>query len=142
MAQAIAILSSPDAKATFKNATTTFLQISSRRGEEGGDRAKAYNRVKALASTYKSLGLAKLAVAIKTSGHFDAIITTIDNMIAMMRKEEQEDIMHRDRCDAKQNANQNGMDDLNREITKAKERIARLGNNEDELKKNLKAIED
>jgi hypothetical protein len=138
MAQAIAILSSDEAKATFTNATTTFLQIAS---VTNGDRNKAYGRVKALATTYKSLSLAKIAVAIKTSGHFDKIIGMIDTMIALMRKEEAEDIMHRDRCEQKQNANQNSQDDLNNDITKLKADLERKGNTKEELDKNMLAIE-
>lgn len=138
MAQAITILSSDSAKATFTNATTTFLQLSS----AGSDRAKAYARVKELATTYKSVTLAKLAVAIKTNGHFDKVIVMIDSMIGLLRTEEQEDISHRDRCEEKQNANKNTEEDLNSEITKAAEALARMGNNKDELAKNLKAGED
>jgi hypothetical protein len=139
MAQAIAIMSSPEAKKTFSSATTTFLQLSSVTKEDG-DRIKAYGRVKALATTYKSLSLAKLAVFIKTSGHFDKIISMIDTMIGLMRKEEAEDIKHRDRCEEKQNANKNNRDDLDHDITKAKESINRMGNSKDELDKSLKAV--
>merc|ERR1719498_1644294 len=139
MQQAIAILSSPEAKKTFESATTTFLQLSS---VDSDDRMKAYGRVKDMATTYHSLSLAKIAVAIKTNGHFDKIIAMIDTMIGLMRKEEAEDIKHRDRGEMKQNANQNARDDLDAEITKAKAAITRMGNNKDDLKKNLKAIED
>jgi len=133
MQQAIAIMSSDDAKATFKSATTTFLQTSS---SEDSDRIKAYHRVQGLATTMKSLSLARIAVAIKTNtgGHFDKVITMIDTMIALMRKEEAEDIAHRDRCERKQNANANNEDDLNNDITKAKEELKRQGNTETELK--------
>jgi len=138
MAQAIGILSSDEAKATFTNATTTFLQIAS---VSNDDRKKAYSRVKALASTFKSMSLAKIAVAIKTNGHFDKIIGMIDTMIGLMRKEESEDIMHRDRCEQKQNANQNSQDDLNNDITKLKADLERKGNSKGDLDKNMLAIE-
>jgi len=138
MAQAIGILSSDEAKATFTNATTTFLQIAS---VSNDDRKKAYSRVKALASTFKSMSLAKIAVAIKTNGHFDKIIGMIDTMIGLMRKEESEDIMHRDRCEQKQNANQNSQDDLNNDITKLKADLERKGNTKGDLDKNMLAIE-
>lgn len=137
MAQAIQILSSDSAKATFTNATTTFLQISS----DNSDRVKAYGKVKELATTFKSLSLAKLAVAIKTNGHFDKIISMIDTMIGLMRKEEAEDVAHRDRCERKQNANQNSQDDLNAEITKAKSALGRMGNSKADLQKNYDALE-
>jgi len=138
MAQAIAIMSSPEAKKTFSGATTTLLiQLSS---VSEGDRLKAYGRVQALATTYKSVSLAKIAVAIKTSGHFDKIISMIDTMIGLMRKEEAEDIKHRDRCEQKQNANKNERDDLDHDITKAKESINRMGNSKEEMDNSLKAV--
>jgi len=144
MGQAIAIMSSTEAQATFKSATTTFLQLASiKRGEESSDRMKAYHRVRDLATTMKSLSLARIAVAIKTNtaGHFDKIIVMIDTMIGMLRKEEAEDIQHRDRCEAKQNANQNSKDDLNSEITKAKAALGRLGNTQTDMKKSLETTE-
>merc|ERR1719272_1472255 len=65
----------------------------------------------------------------------------IDTMIGLMRKEEAEDIMHRDRGEDKQNANSNAKDDLNAEITKAKAALGRMGNSEGDLKKSLLAVE-
>jgi len=142
MAQAIAILTSPEAKATFEKATTTFVQLSSITRHDGaGDRVKAYSKVKELATNYKSLSLAKIAVALKTNGHFDKIIAMIDKMISMMREEEAEDIKHRDRCEAKQNANQNAKDDLEAAITKSKAAMERMGNTKAELGKNLETVE-
>jgi len=138
MNQAIAIMSSAEAKKTFASATTTFLQLSS---VQESDRLKAYGRVKQLATTYKSLTLAKIAVAIKTSGHFDKVITMIDTMIGMMRKEEAEDIAHRDRCESKQNANANSRDDLDSEITKSKAALARMGNTKADMVKAKTAVE-
>jgi len=144
MTQAIAILSSPDAKATFGRATTTFIQLSSitMHREDSG---KAYDRIKRLATTYKSLSLAKIAVAIradqKTRGHFDNVITMIDKMIGMLREEEAEDIKHRDRCEAKENANQNAKDDLNNEITKTKEAIERMDNKRKDMVKTQGEVE-
>lgn len=80
-------------------------------------------------------------LAIKTNGHFDKIISMIDTMIGMMRTEEAEDIKHRDRCEAKQNANENARDDLDAEITKAKAAITRMGNSKDDLDKAQTATE-
>jgi hypothetical protein len=140
MEKAIQILSSDSAKAVFKNATTTFLQISSAKTENSNSN-KAYMRIRSLATTYKSTMLAKIAVAIKTGGHFD-IITAIDNMISTLRKEDMEDIYHRDRCEAKQNANANSKDDLEAAMTKTKEAIGRMENTETELKNNLKKSEE
>merc|ERR1719498_2048041 len=145
MTQAIAILSSSEAKKTFEGATksASFLQISSITTRQEVSK-KAYDRIKTLATTYKDLKLAKIAVAIqtvqKTAGHFDKIISMIDTMIGMMREEEAEDIKHRDRCEAKENANQNAKDDLNAEITKMKEHMNRMKNSKADLAKAMKAV--
>jgi hypothetical protein len=139
MAQAISILSSESAKATFHNATTTFLQTASAKDTALGD---VYERMKKLASHYKSLNLAKIAVAIKTGGHFDKIIAMIDKMISLLRNEEFEDIYHRDRCEERVNANNNGIDDLNSEMTKTNGALDRMANKETEMKTNVKKIAD
>jgi len=145
MAQAIEILSSPDSKKTFESATTTFLQLKrvSRHEEANSDRMQAFAQLKALATKYQSIQLGRLAVAVKTAnaGHFDKVIAMIDTMIGMMRQEEREDIMHRDRCEAKQNANANSMDDLDASITKTKEALSRMGNEKDALDEKLKTAE-
>merc|ERR1719247_3088163 len=53
-----------------------------------------------------------------------------------------EDIYHRDRCEAKQNANANSKDDLEAAMTKTKEAIGRMENDETEMKNNLKKAEE
>jgi hypothetical protein len=138
MAQAIAILSSDEAKGTFVNATTTFLQISSK---DSSDRAKALARLKELATTFKSLRIAKIALALKTSGHFDKVIAMIDRMMVLLRKEEQEDIAHRDRCENSQNANKNSQEDLENSVEKTKESITRMNNTKNEQQTDLTALE-
>jgi peptidoglycan hydrolase CwlO-like protein len=138
MAQAIAILSSDSAKATFENATTTFLQLS----ETNTAYNRAYARVKSLAETYKSISLGRIAVEIKTNGHFDKIIAMIDSMISTLRKEGWTDMEHRDRCEAKQNANENNKDDLEADITKTKETLGRMENTEKELDGDLQKLKD
>jgi septal ring factor EnvC (AmiA/AmiB activator) len=141
MAQAISILSSESAKTIFHNATTTFLQVSSMNSEMGSDANKAYLRIKEIATTYRSLSLARIAVAIKIGGHFDKVITMIDKMIALLRKEDAADIAHRDRCEMLQNANDNGIEDIDSVITKTKEEIGRMENDRTALEESLKQVE-
>merc|ERR1719214_553861 len=98
-------------------------------------RSQAYNRLAVLAAKYRSRGLASIAVEAKSAGHFDKVIAMIDDMMAVLRKEEQDDIAHRDRCENGQNANKNSMEDLNNDITKAKKKKQRMQNTDDGLKK-------
>ena len=48
--------------------------------------------MKVLATKFQSRGLAKIAVEVQAGGHFDKVIVMIDQMIALLRKEDQEDI--------------------------------------------------
>merc|ERR1719162_1735685 len=89
MQVAIKILSSKDAKKTFGKSTTTFLQIAAVRKhtEQSGERSKAYAQLKALASQFHSMSMAKIAVEVKTGGHFDKVILMVDEMMQVLRKE-------------------------------------------------------
>lgn len=141
--QAIAILSSPEAQKTFENATTTFLQLSaSVQNSNAATVASVYDHLKTLATKYSSVSLAMLAATVKVGGHFDKVIASIDNMIELLRKEEQMDIKDRDFCFAQENKNKNDMEDLNFDIDKAKESIKRLENKIKELNDKVKALEE
>jgi hypothetical protein len=145
MQVAIKILSSPEAQKTFRNATTTFVQLaeihSHKHSERSGDRSKAYSMLKKLAMQVSSRNVAKIAVEVKTGGHFDKVITMIDGMIALLRKEEQSDIEHRDRCQNSQNANKNEIDDLNHDIDKAEASLERMENTKKNLLEEISKLE-
>jgi len=115
--QAIGILSHQDSLEVFANSTTTFLQVAS--VPNHNDRhIQAFAKVASLAQRFHSYGLAQLAVALRAGGHFDKVIVSIDQMIANLRQEEQEDIDHRDRCERADGKNTNDMQDLNDAIAK------------------------
>jgi peptidoglycan hydrolase CwlO-like protein len=94
-----------------------------------------------LAMQVSSRNVAKLAVEVKTGGHFDKVITMIDTMIALLRKEEQSDIEHRDRCENSQNANKNEIADLNHDIDKAEASLKRMENQKKELEEEIAKME-
>merc|ERR1719221_1451434 len=146
MQVAIRILSSPEAQKTFENATTTFVQLASihshKHSESSGDRSKAYSMLKKLAMQVSSRNVAKIAVQVKAGGHFDKVITMIDGMIALLRKEEQDDIEHRDRCQNSQNANKNEIADLNHDIDKAEASLERMENTKKDLEEEIAKLED
>jgi len=135
----IEILNSPEARATFSSSATTFIQTKS---VSHAYRMKAYSSLKALATKYKGLAMVEVAVAVKNGGHFDKIMGMIDEMIAALRKEEAEDIAHRDRCQGSQGKNGNDMADLDHDIEKAGDELERMGDKETELKATIKSLEE
>jgi len=138
VAKALEILSSPEAEETFKSAETTFLQISTVNSESG---ASVYEHLKALATKYSSLRLARIAASAK-AGHFHKVIHAIDKMIALLREEAQLDIKQRDFCEKKQLKNKHDMEDLNFNIEKAEDLLERLGNEAKELEAKVEKLEE
>merc|ERR1719409_512252 len=139
MAQAIQILSSDEAKKTFKSSAETFLQLSSIK-KHHADNSKAYAKLKKLATQYKSVSVARIAAEIQLGGHFDKVMGMIDDMIALLRKEEASDIVHRDLCENAQNANKNEMADLEHQIKKADQMLERFGNTKTELEEEIEKL--
>lgn len=144
MNKAIRILSNRTSQEVFRNATTNFMQLSAQQtaGHRDGGRAKAFARLKALAQQSHSLGLAKLAVEVMASGHFDNVIASIDRMIALLRKEEQADIEHRDRCQGSQNKNKNDIEDLTHVIDKSATTLQRMQAEKQQLMQDIAALQD
>lgn len=138
----IEILNSPEARATFASSSTTFVQVKSVKSTSHAHRQRAYSGLKALAAKYKGMQMVEIAVAVKNGGHFDKIMGMIDSMIATLRKEEAEDIAHRDRCENSQGKNGNDMDDLDHDIEKAGAAIDRMGDKEVELKSTIKMLDE
>merc|ERR1719498_1272071 len=126
---------------TFQEATTTFLQLKTVNKHESSHNV-AYGELQRLAAKYRSSSLARLVSVMKTGGHFDKVMIMIDNMMELLRKEEQEDIEHRDRCENGQNANGNEMEDVKGEMAKTKKKIGRLENTVDAKEKELKETKD
>merc|ERR1719421_2584462 len=110
--KAVEILTSDEATSTFGRATSMFLQTSE--DSEDAPKNKAYRTLKTVARKYHSLRLAALAATVKTTetGHFNAVIKSIDKMIGELRGEEQDDIDHRDWCQEHENKFTNQKEDL------------------------------
>eukprot|EP00928_Gymnodinium_smaydae_P067837 TRINITY_DN5082_c0_g1_i1.p1 TRINITY_DN5082_c0_g1~~TRINITY_DN5082_c0_g1_i1.p1 ORF type:complete len:738 (+),score=219.00 TRINITY_DN5082_c0_g1_i1:62-2215(+) len=148
MAKAIEILSSDSAKKTFSNATTTLLQLSSRSALKDlgvsmsvSTAAAACQKLQALASSRGSEQLGRIAALLRATGHFDKVINAIDSMIDVLRKEESEDIAHRDRCQGSKNKNKNTQEDLDYSINKAQKDIERAESNANELTNKISALD-
>jgi len=143
MRVAINILSSDDAKKTFKASTSTFVQLVAvhQQSESIAARANAYKQLQVVATKFRSRSVAKIALEVQAGGHFDKVIVMIDDMISLLRKEEQDDIDHRDRCENGQNANKNEMDDLANAIKKTNSGLKRMGNTKSELESEIGGLE-
>jgi chromosome segregation ATPase len=142
---AVQLLSGENA-GIFENATSTFLQISSDRQEEGSiahiTRTQAYHKLQSLASQYQNMKIAKMAMALSSGGHFDDVIVSIDRMIEVLRKEEQDDITERDWCENRQNKNKNDDEDLKFDLEKLDEELKRAGDEKKELIKEIAELEE
>lgn len=110
MATAIDILGNDGAKKTFESSGTTLLQVST--GESPSARKHAANKLSSLGKKMKNPGLVQIARILRSGGHFDKVISAIDKMIELLRAEEKDDIVHRDRCEASLNKNKNTKEDL------------------------------
>jgi len=137
---AINILTSPEASNVFRNSTTTFVQVKAVTHNSGELRLGATTMLSKLAQRFNNFGIAELAVQVQAGGHFDKVIAAIDKMIAELRKEEQEDIDHRDRCQRAEDKNSNDKQDLNNHISKADTEINRLGADASKLQRDINAL--
>eukprot|EP00429_Kryptoperidinium_foliaceum_P067365 CAMPEP_0176062160 /NCGR_PEP_ID=MMETSP0120_2-20121206/30996_1 /TAXON_ID=160619 /ORGANISM="Kryptoperidinium foliaceum, Strain CCMP 1326" /LENGTH=724 /DNA_ID=CAMNT_0017395725 /DNA_START=59 /DNA_END=2233 /DNA_ORIENTATION=- len=84
-----------DAYDTGRDITPSFLQLVASDAP-----ARAYNALKAQAKASHSLRLAALAIRVREAkaGHFDKVISAIDDMIKTLKEEDRADIAKRDQC--------------------------------------------
>jgi len=132
--EAIKILSSPVAKQIFLNSSTTFLQVSS------SNVHKAARTLRRLAGPHGDQRLLHVAALLQSGGHFDKVISAIDEMIALLRRQEQEDIEHRDRCHAAENKLNNDISDIDTQSEQVDGNIKRIEANKHQLRIDIKAV--
>lgn len=139
--KAIEILSGGEE--TFANATTAFVQTASFQtvAIRNHARERAASAAYATLSSRGSLRLAKIAAEVSMGGHFDKVIAAIDNMIQILRVEEQDDIAHRDRCQRSENKNGNEIEDLEGEIKKKDAVIGRLSDEATSVKEQIAELD-
>jgi len=126
IAKAIEILGDPENNKVFENATSTFVQLGSQRNRGSDARREAYQKIASVATRVQSLRLARLAVEVKTGGHFNKILATIDKMVELLREEAKEDVAHKSRCEKSLEKNKLDTEDLEHEIKKGNKTIDRL----------------
>jgi hypothetical protein len=132
MNEALEILTSDEARELFAKAIkpgkeTMFLQISSE-DDSMAPQNRAYAALKKAASHSHSLRLAQVAASVKLakSGHFDAVIASINEIIQNLRDEDQADIEKRDECKATYQEIESTVKDLEWKIRKNDAKVDKL----------------
>merc|ERR1719478_1706177 len=138
--EAVGILTSPEAKATFENSSTTFLQISEAT-EPAKERTAAYDILKKAAVKAHSLRLATIATTVSTTGHFDMVIRDIDVMIENLRAEEKADIEHRDWCESEKKSAEFKNENLQYDQEQLGQKIERAEGKKGELEEEVAKTE-
>merc|ERR1719456_601009 len=132
ISEAMDILTSEAASSTFEKSATTFLQtdISAR-----SPRKAVYNALKKAATKARSVRLAELASRVYTTeaGHFDVVMKAIDDMIAMLHKEQEDDFHHRDWCENENGASDHKIENLEYDMESLSNKIERLTNKKNSL---------
>lgn len=145
---ALKILGGPEAQQIFENATTTLLQLSElrrsgqslhhvRRGANTALKVAFGAAVRVGAGSNvgaRAANVLKLAIKTASGGHFDSVLAAIDAMTEVLRKEEQDDIAHRDRCEGSTNKNRHDTEDLRNAIDKSNSSLDKLEHQHTELK--------
>merc|ERR1719326_2780857 len=116
--KALEILTADSARDTFQSATGN--RVVDNFGSEGVDvafiqvdqkkdpREKAFLVLKQMSKGTSNLRLARLAAAVRTTstGHFDDVISKIDDMIAKLKQEGLDDVIQREWCIKEQHFNE------------------------------------
>merc|ERR1719456_716841 len=150
--EALEILTSDDARATFASATETrpmdtfgsegvaFVQVEM----ESSPRVKAYKVLKKLVQGSKNLRLVRLAATVRTAtqGHFDDVIASIDTMLQTLKDEEAEDIKQRDWCIEERDTYRNDRDDKAYDIAQLEAKIEKAELKKKKLEQHKEQTED
>merc|ERR1719253_1215565 len=134
VSEALAILSSDDAHDTFTS-TFNFLQT-----EEQDKRDKAAKVLFAAAKTYGSPKLAAIATSMRLDA-FTKVKAAIDEMIAALLKEKEDEIKHKDFCTDALNKNVRAQELKARDISELEAKIADLTSQIDQLTKAIAGLQ-
>merc|ERR1719506_769413 len=135
--KALEILTSDDARDTFQEATGN--RVVDNFGSEGVDvafiqvdqkkdpREKAFLVLRQMSKGTSNLRLARLAAAVRTTatGHFDQVISKIDDMIAKLKQEGLDDVIQRDWCIKEQHFNEDTLSRKKYDISQLEAKILR-----------------
>jgi predicted nucleic acid-binding Zn-ribbon protein len=147
--KAAEILSSPEALETFANSSSiALLQLTTQIKAVAPHSALSrkvspehFAALQGLARKFHSRSLDRIVAQARAGGYFDKVIASIDSMIALLRKEEQMDIAHRDRCQGAENKNVNDLEDLDTSIEKASNSIEAMQHTEGTLQQEIRELQ-
>merc|ERR550537_2108822 len=159
--KALEILTSDSARDTFQSATgnrvvdnfgsegvdVDFLQVDQKKDP----REKAFLVLKQMSRGTSNLRLARLAAAVRTTatGHFDEVISKIDDMDAKLKQEGLDDVIQRDWCIKEQHFNEDlksrkeyDISQLEAKILRTEEAKANMLKKQDRTREQLKELQD
>jgi hypothetical protein len=135
--KALEILTSDENRDTFQTATgnrvvdnfgsegvdVSFLQVEAKKDP----REKAFLVLRQMSKGTSNLRLARLAAAIRSTstGHFDDVISKIDDMIQKLKDEGHDDVVQRDWCIKEQHFNQDTQSRKEYDISQLEAKILR-----------------
>jgi len=123
LADTIKLLNDDDALELFKKtlpSTASLLQV------KVNNAAVKANALKALAGAPKSFNIDLLETALKGKGGFDKVITMIDEMIANLKKEQEDDDAKKEYCDVQFDESDDQKKGLEQKIKDSEAAIAQL----------------
>jgi len=139
---AVEILTGEDAQKIFQASTTTFVQLSAVTSRSSTKRRNsAYHKLASLARHYHNFAMVQLAAMLRSGGHFDKVIGSIDQMMEVLRKEEQSDIEHRDRCQNAGDKNKNDLVDLEHAIETTTKKIEQFSSDIERLGDEIEVLD-
>merc|ERR1719191_1073343 len=159
--KALEILTSDSARDTFQSATGN--RVVDNFGSEGVDvsfvqvdqkkdpREKAFLVLRQMSRGTSNLRLARLAAAVRTTatGHFDAVIEKMDDMIKKLDEEGHDDVVQRDWCIKEQHFNEDtksrkeyDISQLEAKILRTEKEKADMLKKQDRTREQLKELKD
>lgn len=104
-------------------------------------RSRVWTKLAKVAAKYGNFNLAQIAAEVRAGGHFDKVIKMMDDMIVVLRKEEQSDIKHRDLCQNNINKNNNDIADAEHNMQTATATVNEMTTKVNEMKEEIKELE-
>mmetsp|Transcript_12939 Transcript_12939/g.31144 ORF Transcript_12939/g.31144 Transcript_12939/m.31144 type:complete len:685 (+) Transcript_12939:80-2134(+) len=136
---AIDILDSPENRALFGHAYTTFVSLEEESRGVANNTASVAALLTQKAQQLKSAVLARAAVAVRTRGDFDAVLADIDTTMDTLKTEEQTDITDRDNCKVDLRTEREKFEDHSYLVEKITNTLKKLNTKKEKLEADVEA---
>jgi len=133
VSQALSVLAGDEAHDTFTRAFNSFLQVTS------SDRVEAAALIQRAATKFADPKLSAIASQVKLDA-FTKVKEAIDQMVANLQKEKQDEIKHRDWCIGSLNENEQQQTNKNRDHSDVVARIEDFNQNIQTLTQSIDAL--